>query len=430
MPSSSTSALRERYGLGRPVDFRKALPLAAAALLLVLLLFAAAALAAAGKLLPGTDRWAFFAYVGLMLALAAALAFVPRLAWVLLAIAAMEIGLSVITTALGLAGIGRTLLPVNEARVEQQFVYHPLLQVVPRPGFEVTRDARTVRHDRFGLRETASVPGAGPSAARVAVVGGSTTYSASLSQGTTWPDRLQERLGAGYRVLNFGVPGYSTAEHVIQTAFYLGVTGSPPRCAIYYVGWNDIRNAHLPQLDPGYADFHMRSQVGNLAARREFRAVRASPLATIVFRQAQRFTDSLPLPPDYRGLGTVAGTDPRLEAIYRHNLASIAALNRAQGVRTAFVAQVLNRAKLTGDRSYGWLPRVRDRDVWPLQARFNDILREEGSRLQVAVVLPDVDAFEDADFVDNGHFSVRGAEKFARQIAPGVAAVCGRSDPA
>ena len=57
------------------------------------------------------------------------------------------------------------------------------------------------------------------------------------------------------------MPGYTTVEHLIQTAFYQDKFGKPPRCAIYYVGWNDLRNAHIPDLDPGYADFHLPSQI-------------------------------------------------------------------------------------------------------------------------------------------------------------------------
>ena len=50
--------------------------------------------------------------------------------------------------------------------------------------------------------------------------------------------------------------------------------------------------------------------------------------------------------------------------------------------------------------------------------------------LGVAVLLGDIhvdvpaDSFSDADFVDNGHFSVRGARRFADALAPVVRDAC------
>ena len=42
----------------------------------------------------------------------------------------------------------------------------------------------------------------------------------------------------------------------------------PPRCSIYYIGWNDLRQQPCPQPRPGYADFHLPGQIDNLEARR------------------------------------------------------------------------------------------------------------------------------------------------------------------
>src|SRR5262249_24217918 len=87
----------------------------------------------------------------------------------------------------------------------------------------------------------------------VAVLGGSTTSDIAGAEGQTWPDRLEQQLGADrWSVINHGVPGYSTVEHLVQTAFYADAFGRRPDCALYYVGWNDIRNAGTPGLDPAY----------------------------------------------------------------------------------------------------------------------------------------------------------------------------------
>ena len=74
------------------------------------------------------------------------------------------------------------------------------------------------------------------------------------------------------------------------------------------------------------------------------------------------------------------GSDPVLEADFVRNLHAISAINRERGVKTIWVGQVLNLARLTGGGRYGWLPYVRDKDVWPLQARFDEILHRVRQR--------------------------------------------------
>jgi hypothetical protein len=103
---------------------------------------------------------------------------------------------------------------------------------------------------------------------------------------------------------------------------------------------------------------------------------------------------------------------------------AISAINRERGVKTIWVGQVLNLARLTGDGRYGWLPYVRDKDVWPLQARFDEILRREAAALgDTGIDLP-IGDFGPDDFVDQGHFSAAGAKKFAARIAPVVRRDC------
>ena len=73
---------------------------------------------------------------------------------------------------------------------------------------------------------------------------------------------------------------------------------------------------------------------------------------------------------------------------------------------------------------YGWLPRVRDRDLWPLLQQSNALLERTARALgDTYVALPD-DAFGSADFVDQGHFSAAGARRFAALLAPVVRETC------
>src|SRR5205085_6492783 len=148
----------------------------------------------------------------------------------------------------------------------------------------------------------------------VAVFGGSSTYDVALSEGETWADRLEQALGERFLVINHGVPGYSTVEHLIQTSFYQDKFGKRPRCAIYYVGWNDIRNAHIKDLDSAYADFHLPSQVDSLRVRRIGGGnVTVSPLLTTIARTVGALVDTVQYSWTLSG-SVQASSDPALEA--------------------------------------------------------------------------------------------------------------------
>ena len=99
-------------------------------------------------------------------------------------------------------------------------------------------------------------------------------------------------------------------------------------------------------------------------------------------------------------------------------------INRGRGIRTIWVGQILNVAVLNDDKIYGWLPFVRNKDLWPLLSLFNDRLREEAEALGDAYIEVRPDDFTPEDFRDNGHFLKAGALKLARLIAPSVAEAC------
>src|SRR5262249_15645689 len=129
----------------------------------------------------------------------------------------------------------------------------------------------------------------------VATFGGSTTYDIGLGEGDTWSDRLGEVLGGDrFFIVNHGMPGYSTVEHLIHTPLYPVKFGKSTRCAIYYVGWNDLRNAHIPGLDAGYADFHLPSQVDSMKTRRVGGSqVTISPVLTMLLRLLSASIDTV-----------------------------------------------------------------------------------------------------------------------------------------
>ena len=405
----------DHFGLARPYRFERTL----LALVALIVLLAAAAVAAglwhAGELRPGTQRATYFVYlIGLVLAALFVVRW-TKLAMALVALAALELGL----------GIATRLLPENVSD-PQRFAWHALLQAVPIPSLDlVTSNGVHIHHTSQGTRGREPTLRELSERTIVAALGGSSAYDLALSEGETWPDRLEQALGDRFLVINHGVPGYSTVEHVNQTAFYQPTFGKRPRCALYYVGWNDIRNAHIENLDPAYADFHLPSQVDSLRVRRlGGSTVTFSPVLTELARLLGALVDTVQY--SWTLSGTIQpGSDPALEVDFERNLRTISAINRGRGVKTLWVGQLLNRARLQGDGQYGWLPYVRDRDVWPLQQRFNEILARAAQSLADPLIAAPIEAFGADDFVDQGHFSAQGARRFAGYVAPVVARECG-----
>jgi hypothetical protein len=413
-------------GFRRPYRFERAIPALLALLLLLVVGVAAGWLAATDRLGAG-PRADYFLYLLSLLGLVIALVRWPRLAVALLVLALVELSWGMGSRLLQGAGYAVAgLLPPVVAEPER-FQWHPLLQAVPIPSLQVTSPTGlAISHTSEGTRGRDPASNALDGRSVVATFGGSTTYDIGAGEGDTWSDRLGEALGRDRTfVVNHGVPGYSTVEHLVQTAFYQTKFGKRPRCAIYYVGWNDLRNAHIPDLDPAYADFHLPSQIDSLRVRRIGGSqVTISPLLTMLARFVSANVDTVRYLTDPYGREPANGSDQALESLYERNIRSISAINRARGVATIWVGQLVNREKLQGDGRYGWLPLVRDRDVWPMLQRLNAILERTAKALGDIYVAVPPDAFADADFVDNGHFSASGARRFAGYLATAVREAC------
>ncbi len=414
-------------GLRRPYRFERTIIVFAALVLAIAVILMAGYLAATGDLTAFGPRAQYFLYLLVLLALAVALVRWPWLAAALLVLAVIDFGWGVGSYALRHYTIGAmSLLPPDKVE-PARFQWHALLQAVPVPSLQFTSaTGLSISHTSEGTRGKDPAPGSLQGRTVVATFGGSTTYDIGAAEGDTWSDRLGETLGPDrFFIVNHGVPGYTTVEHLIQTVFYQIKFGKQPRCALYYVGWNDLRNAHIADLDSAYADFHLPSQVDSLKTRRVGGShVTISPLLTMLMRLVSANVDTVRYFADPYGKEPVTGDDPALDALYERNIRAISAINRQRGVVTIWVGQLLNRESLLGDGRYGWLPLVRDRDLWPMQQKFNALLARTAKELGDVYVDVPAGAFTNADFVDNGHFSGPGARRFVDYLAPAVREAC------
>ena len=407
-------------GLARPYRFERTLAASAAFTLAVVVAAAAIHFHVTGKLPLDSPRYWYFVYMAALVVLALLLVPWPRLAAVVLSLATLEAAFGLGTAYLYKVGLlDQTVFP-REEEADHRFRWHPLLQGVPIPS-----DGDDIHHNALGQRGRERTPQSLEGKATIALFGGSTTYDVAGGEGETWGDRLEELLGADrFAVINHGVLGYSTAEHVIQTAFYERTHGVPPRCSIYYVGWNDLRNSHVRNLDPGYADFHLPGQIDNLEVRRLRQSyVSFSPLLMLARHFLVLGVDTA-RPADRQSGRADSAPDTAMEEIYLGNVRTISAINRQRGIKTLWVGQVMDHRRLMAGEFWGWVPFLRPQDVSLLILRLNDLLKREAEALGDIYVDIASQDFTSDDFIDNGHFTPAGSLKFAARLAPAVAAAC------
>jgi lysophospholipase L1-like esterase/multisubunit Na+/H+ antiporter MnhG subunit len=422
-------------GLVRPYRFERTVAAIASVFLGLLLVLLAVVLALNHELGPTTMRGGFFLYVLALLALGFLTLPWPRIAGLLLTLASLEIGLGGGSIALMRAGVlHSSLLPRTAGEpLDGLFEWHPLLQVVPKVGPTDKSASSIYTHNSARLRGQEQTAESLRGKTVIALFGGSSTYGLYLKEDENWTSRLEQTLGAGrYVTLNHGMEGYTTAEHVIQTAFYEQSFQTKPNCALYYVGWNDLRNNYVPDLDPGYADFHLPSQIDFQGARYLGRRLgqfpnTVSPTLNFILGFAARMlilTVDTARPVTAPTGALHADLDSAFVALYIRNIETISAINRQRGIRTLWVGQLLNRTALTSDKPYGWLPLIADKDLWPLMAKLNGVLGATAAKLGDPYIDVPIDDFTGADFFDQGHFTPSGAMKFAAKIAPEVSATC------
>lgn len=409
----------------RPYRFERLIAIALALAFATAIAGLALHLSLEQKLPLHSPRAWYFLYLGALVVLVLLLSRFPRATMPLLSLLALEVGIGFGSAALyKFHWSDSSLFPGTEFG-GSRMRWHPLLQAVPAPSPPDPGSLAVVNHNSAGLRGRERTAEGLRARIVIALFGGSTTYDPGANEGESWPDLVEKKLGADrYAVLNHGVPAYTTVENLLQTAFYQNAYGVKPRCAVYYVGWNDVRNSHVRGLDPGYADFHIPNQVDELRTRRVGGTyVSISPALSFLLRLVVLAVDTSRPVPFPEGQAS-ALPDPALEAIYADHLRSISAINRGRGVATVWIGQVMNHAELAENMLDTWIPFVEDKDLWALVERLNAIARREAAALGDTYVDVPVDAFDRADFVDLGHFTPQGSAKFAERVAPVLADVC------
>jgi hypothetical protein len=293
---------------------------------------------------------------------------------------------------------------------EQKFEPHPLLVGVPKPG-----SFAGIVHDSHHRRRTDN-PGKAADARVIFTYGGSTTYDLANNDMETWQSDLSRQLGANFSVQNLGVPGYTSVENLIQTLF--DFRDLAPACALYFEGFNDVRNSHVRGLKVDYSDFDLPLQRGNLGLN--YPGFLANNLL-FVRAAIGLFSES-----EVHVEGTVSGdVDPRVSKIYVENMSLIGEVARHFGVRAVFIPAVANWQQLEGSQALGWIRFVEHKDIKRLLYAIDEDLHRAAENSGAAFVdAPLRQDWTPEDFSDSVHFNAAGAKKFAASIAPAIADLC------
>jgi len=297
---------------------------------------------------------------------------------------------------------------------------HPYFASFLVPNVDVVRNGIHITHNSFPCRGPEFARPKPPGRIRIVALGGSTTFCVGVSDNETWEHYLNEDLGAHYEVINLGSPGGTTVETMVQSALLF--SDVQPDIAVYYFGWNDAQVQHIKNLAPDWSDYHgqlMQSQVFS-SWRFEGHTATGYFLKQVLLRLFFHHIYLHTLAP--RAQGTADALTDRIDeralSLYERNLREIAALCKAQGVRAVFVPQVMNYDALTSDKPYGWLPFVRDRDLKKVISAYNRSLAKIAREQNVAFAGTVLEQpWQNTDFIDCGHFSPAGNQRFARTMA-------------
>lgn len=262
---------------------------------------------------------------------------------------------------------------------------------------------------------------------RVVTIGGSTTFGVDVSEWETWPSLLQQELGERFEVLNLGVAGHGTAEHL----FTLGAVASrlKPDVVVFHIGLNDMHCMHAPEINPVFNRCH--SDLLFLSTGQCF-VSKLPRLATIhAFVSTMQNIGLAPRCPQLAdGKKDFTTLDTRVVEDFKARTTALIAAAQGLGARVVVVPQVGFQKKGVASGAYQWwTPYLDQKSLATLMQQFNQELKDVANKMKV----PYVEAVEQTSwtddlFVDSSHLNGEGNEKLSNLVhAQVVQALSSRS---
>ena len=295
----------------------------------------------------------------------------------------------------------------------RMFEAHPYLVAVPKKNLSIEVNGKTYSHNSMGFRgKEISFQ---KTKTRIIALGGSTTYGTSVGDNENWPYYLEQALEGKDEVLNFGVPGYTTVENIIQAE--LIVPEYHPDIVIIHCGLNDLRNYNIAQLQPDYSDFHAPSFYGSMGLCFENNLPRIATLRVLVlFMQHTGLYPTCSKPDIARKSMEIP--DSNAIKLYQRNLYTLCSILKKQQLKIIFVPQVLNYESFKGKKLKWWIPFVSDEDLIKTMDIYNRQMEKVAFEEQVGFAGQILnEKWTKSDFIDPSHLNANANKRFASILA-------------
>lgn len=307
---------------------------------------------------------------------------------------------------------GRFLFSLNDKKTRNNygdlFKVHPYLAGSLKSNAIISKDVKTIKTTEYGTRITGAASN-DKELIRVAILGGSTAFGTGVSDEESWAYLLQKKLGKKYAVINYGVPGYSTAEAIVQMAMI--VPEKNPHIVLFYEGWNDIRNYHEKNTGSDYYGHGIRQftnlRISNYINKSKYYDLKnIFIIAKFVDKVAKRLKKKKII--KYK---TFAEPDKDIDRFYVRNLGTLKLL--ADKIKTTgiFIPQILNYELLKERKGASrWSRHIKNKDMPELMDRFNGLMADTCTEMKALCVHEELKkiSWNKKDFVDDGHFSRTG----------------------
>ncbi len=332
-------------------------------------------------------------------------------------LALVALALEVIPRVVPVPGLQQSdLMPVDAEGSRLGKQPHPYLSFAPSPNWTTTRRNRQAKHNAHGLRGPEVSLRKPARVFRVACLGGSSTYGTGpRSDKATYPARLQQhlrRVGTRAEVLNFGVPGWTTTESLINLS--LRVIAFEPDLLIVYHATNDALAALWPNPTPDQTHFRTpwtqprtSSLERTLERSRLFLIARAYLTDYLKETTDQAHYMIVNQPPSLEEDDLDRVAPPQGIENFTRNLRHMVAIARAEGIPIVLASQGFNPAEGKGSNVNSGQVRFRT------QRR----LLEAQATLAGELGVPLIDAAAQLEAVARAELEASGTQKiFANNV--------------
>jgi len=251
---------------------------------------------------------------------------------------------------------------------------------------------------------------------RILAIGGSTTYGTGVSNHQTWPYYLDSLLSERAEVMNFGISGHSTVEHLILSLFI--IPEYQPDIVVVLSGLNDLRSCYIKNTAPDYSYFHPYNLESVLGFDHINQLPRIAMLrVSIILLQKIGYYPLF----HHQKIHIQKDHSPSNQAymlnLYRKNLSQLGNILQNQGTKVIFIPQILNTSALKGNKLKWWVPFVNDNEFVPLIMKYNEIQHEVADSLHCGFINDVIQyQWQSSDFIDPSHFSPAANLHFANMI--------------